>query len=73
MPFDAGDFGWQGRPAPDPERWEALNNILHRLALYVARGVLFSIVLLYVAYTTALVTGGGPGCIGHGFLFDVCR
>lgn len=72
MPFDGADFDWQGRPAPDPDRWEALNNLLHRLALLLARAALFGVVLVCVAHVVAVATGSRPECVVHG-PFQACR
>ena len=72
MPFDAGDFDWRGRPAPDRNRWEWLNNLLHRLALLLARAAFVGIVLLNVACAVAVATGHRPECV----IFDpfqACR
>lgn len=72
MPFDAGNFDWRGRPTPDHNRWEWLNNLLHRIALFLARAAFVGIVLLNVACAVAVVTGHRPECV----IFDpfqACR
>ena len=63
MPFDAAGFDGRGRPAPDHSRWEWLNNLLHRLALFLARAALAGVVLLIVACVVVAAAGNRPECV----------
>ena len=72
MPFDAADFDGRDRPTPDHSRWEWLSDLLHRLALLLARAALLGVALLIVACVVVVVTGNRPECV----IFDpfqVCR
>ena len=79
MPFDAAGFDWRGRPEPDRNFWEVLNDVLFEFASLLAWAAIFGIFLIPAVYVVAFathaiayVTGNGLQCVAHG-LFPECH